>query len=43
MSIKQNFSRQKNSEKDRESNRNFLVVIVLVTVALMALMYYAFA
>lgn len=43
MSIKQNFSRQKQSEKDREGNRNFLVVVVLVTVALMVAMYFAFA
>jgi hypothetical protein len=42
MSIKQKFSREKTSAKDRESNRNFLVLIVLVTVALMALVYYVF-
>lgn len=42
MSIKQKFSREQKSEKDRAENRRFLVIIVVCTVALMSLMYYAF-
>lgn len=42
MSIKQKYSREHKSEKDRAENRKFLLIIVVATVALMALMYLAF-
>jgi hypothetical protein len=42
MSIKQKFSREHKSEKDRAENRKFLLIIVVATAALMTLMYFAF-
>jgi hypothetical protein len=42
MSIKQKFSREHKSEKDRAENRKFILVIVLATAALMTVMYFAF-
>jgi len=42
MSIKQKFSREHKSEKDRAENRKFILVIVVATIALMAVMYFAF-
>jgi hypothetical protein len=42
MSIKQKYSREHKSEKDRAENRKFILVIVVATVALMAVMYFAF-
>ena len=42
MSIKQKFSRQHKSEKDRAENRKFLLILAVSTLALMALMYFAF-
>ncbi|MDO8368762.1 MAG: hypothetical protein Q7T20_18325 [Saprospiraceae bacterium] len=42
MSIKQKFSRQHKSEKDRAENRKFLLIIVVSTVVLMGLMYLGF-
>ncbi|MFN0216303.1 MAG: hypothetical protein ACKVT2_18745 [Saprospiraceae bacterium] len=42
MSIKQKFSRQHKSEKDRAENRKFLLIVVVVTVAIMTAMYFAF-
>ena len=42
MSIKQKFSREHKSEKDRAENRKFIIIIAIATVALMALMYLAF-
>lgn len=43
MSIKQKFSKQQQSAKDRENTRKFLLIITVATVALIALMYLAFA
>ena len=42
MSIKQKFTREHKSEKDRAENRKFIIVIAIATVALMGLMYLAF-
>lgn len=42
MSIKQKFSREHKSEKDRAENRKFIMVLVVATVALMTVMYFAF-
>jgi hypothetical protein len=42
MSIKQKFSREHKSEKDRAENRKFILVIVVATIALMTVMYFAF-
>ena len=42
MSIKQKFSREQKSEKDRAENRKFLLIIAVSTVVLMGLMYLAF-
>jgi len=42
MSIKQKFSREHKSEKDRAENRKFILIIAVSTVVLMALMYFAF-
>ena len=42
MSIKQKYSRQHKSEKDRAENRKFILILVVCTLALMGLMYLAF-
>lgn len=42
MSIKEKFSREQKAEKDRANNRNLLLVVVLITVGLMGVMYFAF-
>jgi len=42
MSIKQKFSREHKSEKDRENSRRFLTIIAVSTLVLMGLMYMAF-
>lgn len=42
MSIKQKFSREHKSEKDRENTRRFLTIIAVSTLVLMGLMYMAF-
>jgi hypothetical protein len=42
MAAKQKSTKQQQSAKDREGTRNFLLVVVLATIALMALVYFAF-
>ncbi len=42
MSIKQKFSREHKSEKDRAASRKIMLVIAVSTVTLMVLMYLAF-
>ena len=42
MSIKQKYSREHKSEKDRAENRKFMLIIAVATIALMAVMYLAF-
>lgn len=43
MAAKHKFTKKQQSSKDRENNRKFIIVMALVTLALMALMYFAFA
>jgi hypothetical protein len=42
MSIKQKFSKQRRNDKDQAEMRNFLMIVVVATVALMVLMYFIF-
>ncbi len=42
MSIKQKYSRQHKSEKDRAENRKFIIIMAVATLALMAVMYFVF-
>ncbi len=43
MASKHKFTRQRQTTKDREEMRKFLMIVAIATLALMVLMYFIFA